>query len=94
MGELGWRAAQAPRGRTFVSTPIVRSPIGSYSFTSRIASEVAISAFAGETARMMTFSDLMYARLMSSSSLTMLWGWPSVAILVRPGMSTSVRLGT
>ena len=31
---------------------------------------------------------------MSSMSLTMDLGWPSTAILVSPGMSTRVRLGT
>jgi hypothetical protein len=65
-------------------SPMVRSPVGSTSLASLRASDVARSAFAGVTARMMALSPLMYCLHISSRSCTMLMGWPSMGILVRP----------
>mmetsp|Transcript_4024 Transcript_4024/g.10289 ORF Transcript_4024/g.10289 Transcript_4024/m.10289 type:complete len:207 (+) Transcript_4024:1089-1709(+) len=79
---------------SLVRTPMVRSPAGSTSRAIRMASDVAMSAFAGVTAKMMAFSPFTYARAISSMSFTMDCDCPSVAILVNPGMSTMVRFGT
>lgn len=76
-----------------VSTPMVRSPMGSTSLASRSASDVARSAFAGVTARMMALSPLMYCLHISSRSCTMDAGWPSMATLVRPGPGRACGAG-
>mmetsp|Transcript_5727 Transcript_5727/g.16370 ORF Transcript_5727/g.16370 Transcript_5727/m.16370 type:complete len:200 (+) Transcript_5727:1420-2019(+) len=88
--------ASVPRSMmsSFVSTPMVRSPAGSTSRARCSASEVARSALAGVTARIMAFSPLMYVRAMFSKSCTMDFGCPSIGTFVRPGISTMVRLGT
>mmetsp|Transcript_4795 Transcript_4795/g.30409 ORF Transcript_4795/g.30409 Transcript_4795/m.30409 type:complete len:225 (-) Transcript_4795:253-927(-) len=79
---------------SLVSTPMVRSPSGSTVLAMRMASEVAMSALAGDTASMMTLSPFTKSITMLSMSWTMLLGCPSMGILVSPGMSTRVSVGT
>ena len=78
---------------SFVSTPSVRSEFGSTSFATRTPSLVAMSALAADTATMTTFLLTMNFLAIFSMSATVDAGWSAVATFVRPGMSTSVRLG-
>ena len=78
---------------SFVSTPSVRVELGSTSFATRTPSLVAMSALAADTATMTTFLLTMNFLAIVSMSKTVDAGWSAVATFVRPGMSTSVRLG-
>mmetsp|Transcript_13116 Transcript_13116/g.40957 ORF Transcript_13116/g.40957 Transcript_13116/m.40957 type:complete len:401 (-) Transcript_13116:67-1269(-) len=79
---------------SLVSTPKVRSPLGSTSFAIRRPSLLARSALAGETVNMTQLGRATYLRTICSISRTVDSGCPSTATLVSPGRSTSVRLTT
>ena len=74
----------------FVNTPTVRSPSGSTFVAALSASDVARSAFAAETARIIEFGLEIY-------SFTQCWIWliisgfyPGKTFLTNPGKSTRV----
>mmetsp|Transcript_10194 Transcript_10194/g.25273 ORF Transcript_10194/g.25273 Transcript_10194/m.25273 type:complete len:215 (+) Transcript_10194:1375-2019(+) len=79
---------------SFVITPIVRSPCGSTLRESCIASDVARSAFAGETARMTALGLRMYCITIVRSCCSMSAGWSAMGTRVTPGRSTSERSTT
>mmetsp|Transcript_8575 Transcript_8575/g.34912 ORF Transcript_8575/g.34912 Transcript_8575/m.34912 type:complete len:367 (-) Transcript_8575:210-1310(-) len=79
---------------SLVSTPNVRSPLGSTSLAMRSPSLLAKSALAGETVNMTQLGRATYFLTIWSISRTIDSGWPSTATFVRPGKSTSVRLTT
>ena len=95
---LPWRTSRASvpssMRSSLVMTPIVRSPCGSTLRASWIASDVAMSAVAGETARMIAFGLRMYCITIRWSCASMSTGWSSTGTLVTPGRSTSDRSST
>ena len=79
---------------SFVTTPIVRSPAGSTRFASWIASEVAMSEVAAETARTIALGFSMYSSTIVRSCTSMSAGWSPTGTFVTPGRSTSERVST
>ncbi len=69
-------------------------PCGSASLASMRASEVAMSVFAGVTARMRHVSRSMYDLIISVICCWMSLGWSPTGILARPGKSIRVMLRT
>ena len=69
-------------------------PVGSTSFDSLRASEVARSEFAGVTASISVFSLVMNCMSMSRIWNSMSAGWSPTGTFVNPGRSTSVRFST
>ena len=59
------------KGGPVMLTPIVRSPVGSARLASWMASEVARSVLAAETARMMAFGFLVYCITSRTSCASM-----------------------
>mmetsp|Transcript_15201 Transcript_15201/g.28925 ORF Transcript_15201/g.28925 Transcript_15201/m.28925 type:complete len:218 (+) Transcript_15201:1241-1894(+) len=85
--------ASVPRSMrsSFVRTPSVRDPSGSTSLASFSDSELARSAFAGETATMMELGLRMYLRDIARICCSMLAGWSPTGFFVIPGKSTRDR---
>mmetsp|Transcript_2950 Transcript_2950/g.6848 ORF Transcript_2950/g.6848 Transcript_2950/m.6848 type:complete len:259 (-) Transcript_2950:22-798(-) len=80
-----------PIRSVFVSTPIVRSPVGSTPSARSSMSTVAMSWFAGMTARMTVLSSARHD-LMSLFTCSMACtSWPTVTVRMMPGRSTTVR---
>ena len=73
---------------------MVRSPVGSTSRASLMASLLAMSLLAGEIARMIVLGCRTYARQMSRICASMSGGWSPTGTLVMPGKSTMSKSGT
>ena len=72
----------------------MRSPVGSYSFASWIASLSARSVFAAVTAMMIHDGSRMNRTTMLRRISSMLRGWSPTGLRVIPGRSMSVRFTT
>ena len=69
-------------------------PSGSASFASLIDSDVVMSVFPADTARMMLLGLQMYFKHMSLMISSMSSGWSPIATFVMPGRSTRVKVST